>query len=134
MVWVTQFAANGRAFLNCDYTQRFFGAVYKCSVIRSEIKETKILTIKNYKMSELKRIENVFDITKRLLGSIEPYGDTNIDNDRLENLIQTIELTEKLIDEIILVARFKGDHLFSRKKMGTTADVFISEMRERFGS
>lgn len=84
-------------------------------------------------MSELKRIENVFDITKRLLGSIEPYGDTNIDNERLENLVQTIELTEKLIDEIILVARFKGDHLFSRNKMGTTADIFISEMREKFG-
>ena len=85
-------------------------------------------------MSELKRIENVFDITKILLGSIEPYGDTNIDNERLENLIQTIELAEKLVDEIILVARFKGDPLFSRNKMGTTADVFISEMREKFGS
>ena len=85
-------------------------------------------------MSESKRIENVFDITKRLLGSIEPYGDTNIDKDRLENLIQTIELTEKLIDEIILVARYKDDPLFSRNKMGTTADTFISDLRERFDS
>lgn len=85
-------------------------------------------------MSESKRIENIFDITKRLLGSIEPYGDTSIDKDRLENLIQTIELTEKLIDEIILVARYKGDPLFSRNKMGTTADTFISDLRERFES
>lgn len=83
-------------------------------------------------MAESKRIENVFDITKKLLGSIEPYGDSSIDKDRLENLIQTIELTEKLIDEIILVARYKGDHLFSRNKMGTTADTFISELRQRF--
>lgn len=83
-------------------------------------------------MSESKKIENIFDITKRLLGSIEPYGDTSIDKDRLDNLIQTIELTEKLIDEIILVARYKGDALFSRNKMGTTADTFISDLRERF--
>ena len=85
-------------------------------------------------MSDLKRIENVFDVTKRLLGEITPYGDTAIDEIRYQNLVDTIELTEKLIDEIIMVARYKGDHLFSRNKMGTTADVFISALREQFGS
>ena len=28
-----------KAFLNCDYAQKFFGAVYKCCVVGSAVKE-----------------------------------------------------------------------------------------------
>jgi len=81
--------------------------------------------------SEIKKIDNVFDITTRLLGAIEPQGESNIDEVRFENLSQTIEVTEDLIDKIIMVARHKDRHEFSMNKAGKEADKFIDRLRER---
>ena len=80
---------------------------------------------------EVKKIENVFDITTILLGAIEPLGESNIDGVRFENLTQTIEITEDLIDKIIMVARHKDRHEFSMNKAGKEADKFIDRLRER---
>ena len=48
----------GKAFLNCDYAQRFFGAVYKCNVICSSIFKKQ----KNKKMTR-EIIKNKIDET-----------------------------------------------------------------------
>lgn len=77
------------------------------------------------------RIKNIYEVTKRLLGVIEPAGDSSIDETRFLNLEDTIELTDKLIDDIIYVARHKGQHASSIDKSGSRADKFISELREK---
>ena len=59
--------STSKAFLNCDYTQRFFGAVYKCCVMRSLTKadgkngESQLLTTKKKNVRIIKRtIERLF--------------------------------------------------------------------------
>lgn len=78
----------------------------------------------------MERIKNIYDVTKRLLGMINPQGETNIDNVRFENLEDTINLTSKLIDDIIYVARYKENHEYSMKKAGLRADEFITELKQ----
>ena len=81
--------------------------------------------------NEIKRIENVEEVTTRLLGAIEPQGETNIDNVRHDNLKQTIELTESLIDKIILVARHKDAPEYSMSRSGKEANEFINRLKEQ---
>jgi len=78
----------------------------------------------------MKRIENIYDVTKRLCGMIEPCGEHGVDQVRLENLNDTIDLVEKLTQDIIYVARNKDAHESSVKVAGLKADSFINEMRE----
>ena len=82
----------------------------------------------------VKRIQNVYDVTQRLLGEIEPQGESNIDIVRLENLNQTIEVTEQLINDIFLVARHKDRPENSMKVAGQKADKFIDYLKELLGS
>ena len=79
----------------------------------------------------MKRIENIYEVTKRLCGMIEPQGEGNIDEVRFQNLQDTIDVTEALIDDIILVARHKDRSEFSMSKAGIEADKFITRLRER---
>lgn len=79
----------------------------------------------------VKRIENIYDVTQRLLGEIEPQGESNIDAVRYENLIDTVSLTDSLIDDIISVAQNKVRYEASMKRSGEYADNFISRLRER---
>ena len=46
----------------------------------------------------MKRIENIYEVTKRLCGMIEPQGESNIDEVRFQNLQDTIE-APKFINE-----------------------------------
>jgi len=46
-------------------------------------------------------------------------------------LQDTIDVTEALIDDIILVARHKDRSEFSMSKAGIEADKFITMLRER---
>lgn len=79
----------------------------------------------------MKRIENVYEVTHRLLGMIEPIGDSNVDEIRLMNLNDTIDLTNTLLSDIILVARHKDRGEYSMSEAGKTADKFITELRKR---
>ena len=79
----------------------------------------------------MKRLENLYDVTQRLCGMIEPQGETNVDAVRLDNLTDTIDLTERLIEDIIMVARHKDRVEFSMKTAGEKADNFISGLRGR---
>jgi hypothetical protein len=78
----------------------------------------------------MKRIENLYDVTKRLCGMIEPTGESNTDITRLANLEDTINLVEKLSQDIIYVARNKDAYESSVKVIGMKANSFIDEMRE----
>lgn len=81
----------------------------------------------------MKHLENIYEITQRLCGMIEPQGETNIDEIRLRNLQDTIDLTEQLINDIIIVARHKDRCEFSMSEAGKEADKFINRLRDRLG-
>jgi len=78
----------------------------------------------------MKRLENLYDITKILCGMIEPTGESNTDITRLANLEDTIDLVEKLTKDIVYVARNQNAYENSVKVIGLRADRFITEMRE----
>lgn len=61
---------------------------------------------------------------------IEPTGESNTDITRLANLEDTIDLVERLAQDIIYVARNKDAYENSVKVIGLKADSFITEMRE----
>jgi hypothetical protein len=78
----------------------------------------------------MKRLDNLYDVTKRLCGMIEPTGESNTDITRLENLEDTIDLVEMLTKDIVYVARNQNAYENSVKVIGLRADRFITEMRE----
>jgi hypothetical protein len=82
----------------------------------------------------MKRLKNLYDITKRLCGMIEPTGESNTDITRLANLEDTIDLVERLTQDIIYVARNKDAYENSVKTIGLRADSFITEMHENVTS
>lgn len=78
----------------------------------------------------MSKIENIYEVTKKLLGEIDPQGESNIDRERLENLEHSIEVVEKLIDDIIWVSKYKDRYESSMKTAGMTANKFIQRLRE----
>jgi len=79
----------------------------------------------------MQRIENIYPVAKRLCGMIEPQGESNIDSVRYENLEQTIDLAERLINDIVGVAENRTSFEASMKKAGLRADEFIQQLKEQ---
>lgn len=80
----------------------------------------------------MERIENIYEVTKRLCGVITPYGDSQIDEVRLQNIKDTISLAEKLIDDIFNVSEYSNSQENSIKNIANEANDFIKILRERF--
>lgn len=72
----------------------------------------------------------LYEIVKKLVGNIEPYGDSNIDEQRLSNINNHIILTQALIRDLVDVAEFKNRLEFSIKKLGTVAYDGLEEIKE----
>jgi len=71
------------------------------------------------------------DVVRKLIGSIQPAGDTNIDDERLENLKAMCELVDNLIAEINDVAfRNKNRSEYSVKKMADYASEFLISLKD----
>ena len=68
----------------------------------------------------------LIDITRKLTGRINPIGETNTDNIRYENLNTTIELAERLLIEISIVASHKDRAEYSMSRAGKCAAKFLS--------
>lgn len=81
------------------------------------------------KMSEIKRIPNVFDVTKRLLGMIHPQGESNIDKVRYQNLEDTILVTDMLIRDLTGVSDNKDRQEYSMSKAGKKAHKYLLELK-----
>jgi hypothetical protein len=72
----------------------------------------------------------VYEVVQKLIGKIEPYGDTNIDEMRVENLKEYINLTHLLIADLIEIAKYKDRYEYSIKILGTDAYKELLEIRE----
>ena len=72
----------------------------------------------------------IYDITKKLIGSISPYGDTDIDGKRIVNLNEQIELVFGLVSDLMTVAHFKDRDEASIKEMGQSAYDALLEIKD----
>jgi|WetSurMetagenome_2_1015567.scaffolds.fasta_scaffold128985_3 hypothetical protein len=69
------------------------------------------------------------DVVMKLVGNIEPIGETNTDNYRFENLKQLCSLIEELVFEVEKIARNKDRPEFSIKRAGEYALIYSKKYR-----
>ena len=67
----------------------------------------------------------IYEIVKKLIGEIQPIGETNIDEKRLENLSAMIELVKLLLDDIYEIIKFQNRTEHSLQEAGEFASNFF---------
>ena len=72
----------------------------------------------------------IIDIVKKLIGPIEPVGASHIDPKRQDNLKKMIELSWKIIAEIMEVSKEKDRQEYSIKVIGKEANMFLLSLYE----
>jgi hypothetical protein len=72
----------------------------------------------------------LYDITKKLIGEINPAGATHIDDERTKNLDEHIHLVEQLIIDLCVVAGYKNRVEYSMKEMGEKADKALKDLQQ----
>ena len=70
----------------------------------------------------------IYEIVVKLIGPIEPIGETNADNERLENLKEMTNLVDILIYDIGSVIKNKDRPEYSMKRAGKFADDFFDAL------
>ena len=63
----------------------------------------------------------IADVVRKLVGPIDPIGETLTDEKRYENLLQLIKLTDELITDVARVRICRYSHQASIKKAGERA-------------
>lgn len=67
------------------------------------------------------------EIVLKLVGKVNPVGETNTDNERFENLKVLCELVDELVGVIDEVnCKNKDSHEFSRKRAADYASNFLT--------
>jgi hypothetical protein len=69
-----------------------------------------------------------YEIVKKIVGPINPVGETNEDDRRFENLMVMTSLVDKLLTDIDTVGMEKTREEYSRKRAGEFADKFLTRM------
>ena len=67
-------------------------------------------------------------IVRKLVGPINPVGETNTDNERYENLKAMTELVDALVSDIDRVIPNKRRSEYSMKRAGEHADEFFNSL------
>lgn len=73
---------------------------------------------------------DVYEIVLKLIGPINPIGETNTDRVRYENLQQTIDLVDRLILNISHVSDNRNRPEYSLSNAGKKAYQFLQELKE----
>jgi len=69
------------------------------------------------------------DVVRKLVGPIEPIGETNTDNERFENLKVMTDVVDSLLSDIDRVAMNNKDRVeYSRKRAGQYASDFFDRI------
>ena len=70
-----------------------------------------------------------YEVIKKLIGEVDPVGETYTDNERFENLKAVTELVDKLLTDINDVDRLnKESYQFSKKRAGIFASKFLKKI------
>lgn len=72
----------------------------------------------------------ILEVTRKLIGSTEPYGDSAIDRERTENLDKLIYVVDELLYDIGKAAFCKDRHEGSMRDMGKKADGALRGWRD----
>ena len=70
-------------------------------------------------------------IVKKLVGSIDPVGETNTDEERFGNLKEMCALVEDLLGEISRVTAYADRAEGSMRRAGKYAQVFLNDIKEK---
>jgi hypothetical protein len=73
----------------------------------------------------------LYDVVKKLLGPIEPVGESNADDKRFENLDATVNLVARLLNDICDVVQYKDCQEYSRSRAGKRAKECLGLIKER---
>lgn len=74
--------------------------------------------------------EVIIEVIDRLVGSIEPYGSTQIDEERLKNLETLLEVMDEYISEIIDAAKYRNRYEYSILAIANRAYDWIVDLRD----
>ena len=80
-------------------------------------------------MSEI----NVYEVVKKLVGEINPVGETNTDKRRFENLKVMIDLVDELLLDISDMGfRYRNNYQDSMKKASNSANNFLDNVSRTY--
>jgi len=71
----------------------------------------------------------LIEIVMKLVGPVQPYGDSYADMQRLSNLKKLTELTDYLLGEISKAAESANRQEASMKAIGKHAEQFLNDIR-----
>jgi uncharacterized protein YaaR (DUF327 family) len=72
---------------------------------------------------------DIYEVVKKLVGAIEPVGETHTDNRRYENLKVFTELVDRLVTDLHDIKyNYKNNHQFSMKRASEYASKFLNEL------
>ncbi len=71
---------------------------------------------------------DLYEVVKKLIGEVNPIGETNEDEKRYENLKVMTGLVDKLLTDINDVVSYKDRQEWSLKKAGTFANLFLDKI------
>lgn len=72
---------------------------------------------------------NIKEIVDKLIGPINPIGETKIDENRFVNLEVLKVLIEDLLQDVIDVSRERDHYQYSNKRAGGTAYKFMKSLK-----
>lgn len=72
----------------------------------------------------------IVDVVRKLVGAIEPVGETHSDSQRFENLRAMTALVDELVNDLNDVSRNSVCHEHSKKKAGEFARGFLKTIGE----
>ena len=75
----------------------------------------------------------IVDVVRKLIGPIEPVGETYSDEERLENIKTMTALVDELLHDLNEVAGYRVCHEYSKKKAGEYARSFLQNIRRDYG-
>lgn len=72
---------------------------------------------------------DVYEVVTKLIGPIDPIGETNEDNRRYENLRNLTQLVDRALSDIDRISMScKDDHRFSIKRAGEHCSKFFDDL------
>lgn len=73
---------------------------------------------------------NCYQFVQKIIGPIRPIGETNADNERLDNLRQMTELVDELLQDISAVSMDRNRVEYSIKTAGQYAYKFLQQIKQ----
>lgn len=74
--------------------------------------------------------ETILEVVSELVGYIEPYGDTRVDEIRYENQEKIIDLVTNGVEDLIRNSKYKDRVEYSMQEIGSRAHKVLEELYE----